>query len=345
VTVSVPSDGDGPLGRRASLALGGGFVVAALLVPRFASGYVEDLMLQTLVFAILAISWNLLAGYAGQISLGHAAFFGLGAYVSAWLTTPAAAGFPGWLATHAVVAILVGGVAATLVALVVGPAVFRLHGHYFAIGTLALAAIVQLVLNNARTISGGATGFYVQNEFGEAGVYYLAVLALAAVTVTTYYVTRGRLGLGMQAVRDDPRAARSLGVHPLRYKMWAFVVSSFFAGIAGGLYGQYTLYLNAGSTLGVNWTIDSLVIVILGGMGTLFGPLFGTAVFMLIDNLFSQVAGGLATTLEGILIVLFVIFVPHGLYGLLQERRSTSRAPAERDRTSAESNPGGDARE
>jgi len=328
--VSTLPDGLG-LDRRATLAVGAVCVVAALLVPSFASGYLEDLVLQALVFAILALSWNLLAGYAGQISLGHAAFFGLGAYVSAWLTTPGAAGFPEWLLTHAVVAIVAGGAAAALVAVVVGPAVFRLDGHYFAIGTLALAAIIQLVLNNARSISGGATGFYVQNEFGEAGVYYLAVVALVATVVVTYYVTRGRLGLGMQAVRDDPGAASSLGVHPFRYKMWAFVLSSFFAGVAGGLYGQYTLYLNAGSTLDVGWTIDTLVIVILGGMGTMLGPLFGTAVFMLIDNLFSQVAGGLATTLEGILIVVFVIFVPNGLYGLLSERAATT--PAAEDAT------------
>ncbi|MCO8255067.1 branched-chain amino acid ABC transporter permease [Haladaptatus sp. AB618] len=295
-------------------------IVALLLVPLVASNYGEDLVLQALVFAILAISWNLLAGYAGQISLGHAAFFGIGAYVSAWLTTPSAAGLPEWLLVPAVLAILVGGVAAAVLALLTGPAMFRLRGHYFAIGTLALAAIIQLLLNNERSLSGGATGFYVHNELGEVGVYYLAVLALIVIFLVTYYLKRGRLGLGVQAVRDDEDAASTLGVNPLRYKMWAFLLSSFFAGIAGGLYGQYTLYLNASSTLGVAWTIDTLVIVILGGMGTVYGPLFGTAVFMLIDKLFSQVAGGLATTLEGVLIILFVIFLPQGLYGYVHEQ-------------------------
>ena len=309
-------------GRREATAIGIVTVVALALVPRLGSNALEDLLLRTLVFAILAISWNLLAGYAGQISLGHAAFFGIGAYGSAWLTTPGGAGLPGWLATHPIVAIVVGGLAAALLATVVGLPMFRLRGHYFAIGTLALGTIIQIVLNNSRTISGGATGYYVQNDFGATGVYYVAIVAVVAIFVATYYMKNGRLGLGMQAVRDDEDAANTLGANPLRYKMWAFIVSSFFAGVAGGLYAQYALYLNPSSTLGVGWTIDSLVIVILGGMGTMLGPLVGTVIFILIDEILADLAGALATTLEGLLIVLFVIFIPMGFWGFVQDRLS-----------------------
>ena len=295
-------------------------LIAVVLVPLQFDKYVEDIVFQALILAILAISWNLLAGYAGQISLGHAAFFGVGAYVSAWLTTPTVAGLPGWLATHVIVSVLLAGAVAALVALVTGPAVFRLSGHYFAIGTLALAAIIQILFNNTRSLTGGATGYYVQNGLGQLGIYYVAVGALILTYVVTRYLLKGRLGLGMQAVRDDADAADSLGVHPLRYKMWAFIISSFFAGVAGALYGQYTLYLNASTTLGVNWTIDSLIIVILGGMGTLVGPLFGTGLFVFINRILGELAGGLSTTVQGVLIILFVIFVPQGIYGYLKAK-------------------------
>jgi len=313
--------------RNVALGLGVACVVALLLVPTLTSNYVEKLVLKGVVFAILAISWNMLAGYAGQISLGHAAFFGLGAYISAWVTTPSAAGFPEWLAMPALVAIVVGGLGAAILALLTGPAMFRLRGHYFAIGTLALAAIIQLLLNNMQSLSGGATGYYVQNNFGSAAVFYLAVLALVAVFAVTYYMMKGRLGLGMQAIRDDQDAASTLGVSPLRYKMWAFVVSSFFAGVAGGLYAQHAMYVNASTTLGVSWTIDTLVIVILGGMGTMIGPLLGAGIFMAIDNLLTDLVGVLATSLEGILIALFVIFAPQGLYGFLKDRFLDERRP------------------
>lgn len=315
----------GLFARRWVIGVGLVLIVAIASVPHFTGMYTEKLVFQAVVFGILAISWNLLAGYAGQVSLGHAAFFGFGAYVSAWLTTPSFAGFPEWMVMPAAIAILCGGIAAIAVALVTGPAMFRLRGHYFAVGTLALAAIIQLVLNNTRSVSGGANGYYVQNDFGTLAVYYTALVCLVAVFVTTYYITNSRLGLGMRAVKDNESAASSLGVNPLRYKMWAFGISSFFGGIAGGLYAQYTLYLNPTSTLGISWTIDTLVIVILGGIGTMAGPLVGTGLFVIIDNLLTSVVGGLATTVEGLLIILFVIFLPHGLYGYVRENMLTPR--------------------
>lgn len=326
------------LNRRWTIGVSLALLVVFAAVPSFASGYVQDLVFRAFVLGILAISWNLLAGYAGQVSLGHAAFFGGGAYVSAWLTTPTAAGLPNWLGVHPVVAVLIGGIAVLVMALVVGPGMFRLHGHYFAIGTLALAAIIQLILTNMRSISGGATGYYVQNEFGIIGIYYTALVCFVAVFVATYYVTTTRLGLGMRAIKDDQSAASSLGVSPLRYKMWAFVISSFFAGISGGLYAQYTLYLNPSSTLGIDWTIDTLVIVVLGGMGTMIGPIVGTGVFMVLDNFLSTIVGELATTFEGILIILFVIFLPRGLYGYIKENMIVPRTESSQQSEESEFN-------
>jgi branched-chain amino acid transport system permease protein len=304
-----------------------GVVVLALLtVPFVTTDSLTGLILTGLVFVMLGVSWNLLAGYAGQISLGHAAFFGMGAFVAAWLTTPSAAGFPASIQLPILVAVVFGGLAAALIALLIGPVIFRLSGHYFAIGTLALAAIIELLMLDQRSLTGGSTGYYVQgdlsiNEFVSHGdVMFLLTLVATIVTVAvTYRIVQGSGGLAMKAIHDDEEAASSLGVNPLKYKMYAFVVSSFFAGLAGGLYGHYTLYINPESTLAVTWTIDSLVIVILGGMGTFAGPILGAALFLILDTGLAAVVGGIATTIEGALIILIIIYLPQGLYGLAED--------------------------
>jgi branched-chain amino acid transport system permease protein len=289
-------------------------------VPFSTTAFVTELAFTGLIFVMLGVSWNLLAGYAGQISLGHAAFFGIGAFVSAWLTTPTRAGLPESLQMPVAVALVAAAVAAGLLALVTGPVMFRLSGHYFAIGTLALAAIIQLLLLDQRSISGGSTGYYVRGSVGEDAMYLVALAVTVAMVLVTYRIVTHSLGLGMRAVHGDEQAASSLGVDPLKYKMYAFVISSLMAGLAGGTYAQFTLYVNPESTLGVVWMIDTLVVVILGGMGTMVGPILGAGLFLLIDNGLRAVAGGFATTVEGALIILFIVFAPAGLYGVLEER-------------------------
>ena len=303
--------------RRKAAAVG--VVVLLALVPFVTTAYVTEIMLTGLVFAILGLSWNLLGGYAGQISLGHHAFFGIGAFLTAWLSTPSGAGLPESIAVPGLVAVALGAVGAALLALLTGPLLFRLRGHYFAIGTLALAAIIRLVLLDQRQYSGGSTGYYLNEGAGPLVIYLVTLAVTVATLVVVYEIVNSKPGLGMQAIHGDEEAASSLGVNPLRYKMYAFLVSTLLAGLAGGLYAQFTLYINPSSTLAVTWTIDALVIVILGGMGTMLGPLLGTVLFLGLDNLLSSVVGGLATSVEGILIILFIIYLPQGLYGFLTD--------------------------
>jgi branched-chain amino acid transport system permease protein len=298
-------------------------VVAVLwlvTVPFTTTASVTETVFRGLVFVMLGVSWNLLAGYAGQISLGHAAFFGIGAFVSAWLTTPARAGLPESIQLPVFLALVVGGLAAALLALVTGPIVFRLSGHYFAIGTLALATIIQLLLLNARQFSGGSAGYIIRNDVSEDVLFLVALLVTLLMLVATYRIVNSPPGLGMRAIHDDENAARSLGVYPLKYKMYAFVVSSFMAGLAGALFAQYTQLINPETTLGVVWMINTLVVVILGGMGTMAGPILGAALFLGLNEGLRVVASEFATTIEGTLIILFMIFAPSGLYGLLSAR-------------------------
>ncbi|WP_435147803.1 branched-chain amino acid ABC transporter permease [Halobaculum sp. P14] len=316
--------------RRLTVGVVGVLLLAA--VPFSTTAYVTEVMFTGLVFVMLGVSWNLLAGYAGQVSLGHAAFFGIGAFVSAWLTTPTRAGLPAAIQSPVLLALVGGAIAAALLALVTGPIMFRLTGHYFAIGTLALAAVIQLLLLDQRQFSGGSTGYYIKGSLGDTAMYLIALVVTIGMVVACYRIVNSRYGLGMRAVHGDADAASSLGVNPLKYKMYAFVASSFMAGLTGALYAQYTLYINPESTLDVVWMIDTLVVVILGGMGTLLGPIFGAALFLGLDTGLRAIAGEFATTVEGILIILFIVFLPDGLYGYVHEHLlSGDDADAETD--------------
>ncbi len=317
---------EGIFDNRRRLAASVVVLLALAVVPFTTTPYITDIVFTGLVFVMLGVSWNLIAGYAGQISLGHHAFFGLGAFVSAWLTTPARANLPEAIQSPALLAIAVGALVAGLLALVLGPILFRLTGHYFAIGTLAVAAIIQLVLLDQRRFSGGSTGYYVQNNLGDSATFLLMLAATVLVVLVTYAIVNSRFGLGMRAIHDDEDAASSLGVNPLRYKMIAFVVSAAMAGLAGGFYAQFTLYVNPDSTLGVPWMVDTLVVVVLGGMGTMVGPLVGTGLFLSLDTVLRETAGEFATTIEGALIIIFIIFVPGGLYKLLSDRYGSDDA-------------------
>ncbi|MFB6270083.1 MAG: branched-chain amino acid ABC transporter permease [Halobacterium sp.] len=301
--------------RRVAAFVVGLLAVAA--VPFTTTAYITDIVFTGLVFVVLGVSWNLVAGYAGQISLGHHAFFGIGAFVSAWLTTPTRAGLPEAIQSPVVVAVLGGALAAGLLAAVLGPILFRLTGHYFAIGTLAMASIVQLVLLDQRKYSGGSTGLFVSNEMSKPTIFLLMVVATVVVVLATYAIVNSRSGLGMRAVHDDESAASSLGVNPLKYKLYAFVVSAAMAGVAGGFYAQFNLFVSPESTVSVVWLVDTLVVVILGGMGTMAGPVLGAGLFLALDNGLRQFAGEFATVVEGALIIAFIVFVPGGLYNLI----------------------------
>ncbi|MXR19925.1 branched-chain amino acid ABC transporter permease [Halobacterium bonnevillei] len=310
------------------------FVVASLAlatIPFTTTPYVTDIVFTGLIFVMLGVSWNLIAGYAGQISLGHHAFFGVGAFISAWLTTPARANLPEAIQSPLLVAVFVGMFGAGLLALVLGPILFRLSGHYFAIGTLAVAAIIQLVLEDQRRFSGGSTGYYVQNSMSSEVIFLLTLVATVATIVVSYGIVNSRSGLGMRAIHDDESAASSLGVNPLKYKLFSFVVACAMAGLAGGFYAQFRLYVNPESTLSVTWLVDTLVVVILGGMGTLAGPVLGAGLFLSLDTGLRTFAGEFATVIEGGLIILFIVFIPGGLYKFLADRFGSEDQPSDAD--------------
>lgn len=314
-----------------ALKITAGVVVAAALLP-FATSNPTHLNLAILVLmaAQLGVAWNLLGGYAGQVSLGHAAFYGLGAYTSTMLLLNF--GINPWLGT------LLGGVTAAGLSFLFGWSCFRLKGHYFAMATIAVAELVQIVFTN-WDYAGSAVGLTIPMTqqgwgamvFADKPPYYWLALGLLALTLAaTLAVKRSHVGYYLRAIKDEPDAARSIGIDIARYKQIALSLSAFFTALGGSLYAQKELYIDPASVLGTGLSIKMALVSILGGVGTLFGPVVGAVVLTVIEELTRVVFGGSGRGTDTIiyagLIVVIAVFYPNGVLGWFRERRARSNA-------------------
>jgi branched-chain amino acid transport system permease protein len=251
----------------------------------------------------LAQSWNIVAGYAGQVNLGHAAFFGLGALVARTL----------WISGAPIAAALLAGtVIATLFALVIGVAAFRLRGAYFAIGTLALGEILRTTVNNVLSeISTLPTATIAAYRLTHR--YYLA-LGLAAASVLAVAVLAGsRLGLGMRAIREDEEAAEASGVDALRLKLTALALSTGLAGLAGGLFAFYHISYYPSHPFSPHWTFDALLMTFIGGVGTLHGPVLGAVLYVVLKEYVALRWVDFHLLIFGALFIAIVLLLPGGL--------------------------------
>jgi branched-chain amino acid transport system permease protein len=251
----------------------------------------------------LAQSWNIVAGYAGQVNLGHAAFFGLGALVARTL----------WIDGRSIaVAMVAGAVIATLFALLIGVAAFRLRGAYFAIGTLALGEILRATVSNVlpeiSTLPAPTIASYRL-----AHRYYVA-LALAALSVLVVAtLARSRLGLGMRAIREDEEAAEATGVGALRLKLTALALSTALAGLAGGLFAYYHISYYPSHPFGPHWTFDALLMTFIGGVGTLHGPVLGAVLYVVLKEYVALRWVDFHLLIFGALFIAIVLLLPGGL--------------------------------
>ncbi len=288
-----------------TMALALAFLIAGLaLLPALTQRTdVLNLAFLFLLYIVLAQSWNALAGFAGQINLGHAAFFGIGAFVMRHL----------WIAgVHPYLALLAGGVCALLGGLVIGVPAFRLRGAYFAIGTLGLAEILRITVGNALPVVSTLPASFIAG-YDLAHRYYLA-LALAVATVAVLaLLARSRLGLGMLALRDDEDAAEATGVDTLKHKLIALVISTGFAGLAGGLFAFYHVSYYHQLPFSPAWTFDALLVAFVGGVGTLIGPVIGAVFYVLLKEVLAQSLVELHLLVFGVLFILVVLALPGGL--------------------------------
>lgn len=290
---------------------------AAALLPAFsARASILTYGFLVLLYAALAQSWNLLSGFGGQVSLGHAAFFGLGTLVTRFLWLGGGQPLP--------LALVAGTAAAAAAGLIVGTPSLRLHGPYFAIGTLAVAEILRITTGNlfpeVSSLPAGSLAAY-----SLVPRYYLALGLAALVTVAAWILTRSRFGHGLAAVREDEEVAEAIGVHAFRHKLAAFVLSSAFAGAAGGVFGYYHLSFYPQLAFSPEWTFNALLITFLGGVGTVWGPPLGAAFFLLLREALALRLVELHLLIFGLLFIIIVLAFPGGFIeawrGLLRALR------------------------
>jgi branched-chain amino acid transport system permease protein len=262
-----------------------------------------NILILILLYICLAQSWNILGGYAGQVSLGHAAFFGVGAITTRFLWVW---GYPFFLA------FLMGGIMAVIFALIIGHPALRLKGIYFAIGTLGLGQILKITIGNVLPTVADLPGDYVAT-YNLIPRYYL-FLILAVVTVAVvYWISHSKLGLGMVAVREDEDAAKASGVNTFRQKIIALFISTFFAGLAGGAFAFYHVSYYHDLPFSPTWTFDALLITFVGGVGTIVGPVVGAFFYAIFKELFVRTFPQLHVFIFGVLFILVVLLLPGGL--------------------------------
>lgn len=310
-----------------ALALGGMIAVMLLVYPFvFRSSFAQHTMILVFLYALMAQSWNLVAGISGQISLGHAMFFGIGAYSSGVLA--AKYGVTPWLG------IWVGMAIAALAAMAVGIPTLRLKGHYFAIATLLIGSSVQIIFQRWDWV-GAARGLLLplkrtspwldlQFHVGKIQYYYLSLALATLGFLVVWKIRRSRLGFRLQALRDDPEAAASLGIAVAQHKVLAFMISGAMMAAAGSFYTQYVLVLDPERVFSVDISIFVVLMTVLGGSGTLFGPAVGAALLIPLSEYSRIWFGSTGRTVDlmiyGSLIVLVCLWRPAGLLSIFAER-------------------------
>ncbi len=310
------------------------FLLILLVYPLVVTNrYWMNLMITTFMFVSLGQAWNWVGGYAGQISFGHAAFFGLGAYTSTLLLTKA--GVNPWLGMVA------GGLVAMAVAFLIGWPVFRLQGHYFAIATIALGEILRIGFDNWEWV-GGASGIelpimessFLHFQFFSKVPYYFIALALALITYgITWWMTNSKVGYYLRAIREDQDAARALGVNPTKYKYIALMLSAMITAFVGTFYAQYILFIDPASTMALDLSILISLVAVLGGAGSFWGPLLGAFILIPINELTRSFLGGGGRAynliIYGALIIAIAVWQPGGLWELWEQWRKKRRTKQE----------------
>ncbi|HEX7837667.1 MAG TPA: branched-chain amino acid ABC transporter permease [Kofleriaceae bacterium] len=295
-----------------------------LLVPLVVQqDYQLTILFRVVLFAALGLAWNLVGGYAGQLSLGHAAYFGIGAYGLALfynLLAPLdASGAP---VQHDLVALLIAlalaVLAAAVAAAVIGSISFRLRGPYFALATIAFAEILHLSAKNLRGITGGEAGVPVPELFARhqsQWFYGAAVLLTALALAITAVIARSRFGYQLQAIREDEDTATACGIDAARTKLVALVSSAALTAVGGALYASKFFIVFPDTVLAIDISNEIAIVAMLGGAGTLTGPIVGAVLLETSAELFKNVFQEAHLLIYGVLIVLVVLFLPEGIVG------------------------------
>ena len=293
---------------------GTGVVLFAVLPAFIRSEYLLNLSLMFFLYVTVAQSWNLLGGFAGQVSLGHSAFFGTGALITRLLWTAGAPIVPSLIA---------GSLSAAALALLVGVPCLRMRSAYFPIGTLALAMIAQITVANIFPLPGSLPSTYLTG-YNMLSRYYCALFVAALTVAVVYWIVRSRTGLALVAIRDDEAAAEAMGVRTFRQKVFALLVSSLLVGLGGGVFAYHQVSYYFYAPFELSWSFLPTLTTFIGGLGTIGGPILGTACFLGLSELFAISFGEVHIVVFAFTFILVVLFVPGGLISISTKLRTFS---------------------
>jgi branched-chain amino acid transport system permease protein len=298
-------------------------LVLLLLFPLVARGsFPMHVMIMLFMFAMMGVAWNIMGGYAGMFSFGQVAFFGIGAYTSSYL-----------LVTHHIspwIGIFVGGILAALTAAAIGIPCSNLRGHYFAIASIAFGEIVRIQFNNWKLI-GAAEGLtlpMLPESFAnfmfhssKAPYYYIILGFLIAALIVCSLVATSKMGYYFRAIKESHEVAKVLGINFVHYRLMAIMISAFLTAMAGTFYAQYVLYLDPESVLILPISVQIVLVAMLGGAGSVIGPVIGAAILIPVSEITRVMLGHKGTGIDmmvyGTLIMLISVYQPQGVWGLL----------------------------
>jgi branched-chain amino acid transport system permease protein len=289
------------------------FLLLTILAVLPAAGLTPNILrlfFVTLIWVITSVAWNLLGGFAGQISFGFAVFYGLGAYTAALMIN---AGVNPYLA------FIGAALVAVVSSFVIGIPTFRLRGPYFAIATIGVSEAVRVVMNNV-SFTGGASGLRLNEKgpFHQVEHYYTALVVAAVAVAISILVSSSKFGMGLKAVRQDEDAAAALGVNPYAAKLWAHALAAALAGIAGGVFARYAGYIHPSGVFAFQTSVYILLMPVIGGIGTIWGPVLGGIVFGIVEEQLVASFPQIHLLLYGSLLILIILLEPDGLVGLLR---------------------------
>lgn len=306
--------------RTIGIVLAALVLVALVLLPRFVTSYKLLTYTRLLLLALMAQGWNFIGGYTGYASFGNVAFFGMGAYTTGLLMLSRwhVPFFP---------ALFCGALLCSAVAALLGLPILRLKGHYFAIATLGVAEAMRQIADTWDSVTQGSTGIDLPLKTEGRFFYYTALVLVVAGILVTIALVRSKVGYAWVAIREDQDAARMLGIHTTRYKVLAYALSAAFSGLAGGVTAYQNIHVTPTDFFKLDYTLQSIIAVVIGGSGTIFGPLIGAAIYQLLSTYVWSHFLELHPTVLGLLIIFFVVFVPRGLMALVHAWRAPGRRP------------------
>lgn len=293
------------------------FFVALAVTPLWLhDGYLLQLVFRVIVFAVLGMAWNFVGGYAGQLSLGHVAYFGIGAYAMTLSTERI-----GWSPWFGVV---LGAILAALMALIIGSITFRLRGPYFTLSTIATAEIIRVLVQNQDTLTHGAVGTNAPLLFQPPDLdpkfFFGSIPLLLGSFLLSTWIHNSRFGYRLRAIRENENTAMAVGVNPAVDKLLALLPSAMVTALAGSIYASYFSFVGPDTVLNLEISVQAALIAMLGGAATVWGPILGSIVLTLTAEIFKTYFEHTHLVVYGLLLIVVVIFLPGGVISLFQRR-------------------------